>query len=87
MFIENDTFFYVKQSTKLILFEDNIQSILIQVSPFFVCILAPIEPPVEVTVTRKSDHAVSVWWRGVSTTNVEEPLEGYKVSGYCLLNL
>ena len=42
---------------------------------------APLNMPVEVKVRRKSDHAISVWWRGVSTTaQLEEPLEGYKVS-------
>ena len=43
-------------------------------------VAAPIEPPVEVQIERKSDHSVYVKWRGVSTTNEEEPLEGYKVS-------
>lgn len=41
---------------------------------------APINPPVEVKVTRLSSWSISVWWRGVSTNQLEEPLEGYKVS-------
>jgi len=40
---------------------------------------APINQPVEVRVTKVDDASVDVWWRGVSTTQEEEPLEGYAV--------
>merc|ERR1712227_383004 len=36
---------------------------------------APINQPVEVKVYRKSSTEVHAYWRGVSTTHVEEPLE------------
>ena len=40
---------------------------------------APINMPVEVRVERVDGHTIHAVWRGVSTTSVEEPLEGYKV--------
>lgn len=36
---------------------------------------------------RRSDHSIYLKWRGVSTTNEEEPLEGYKVALYITLNV
>ena len=42
-------------------------------------VIAPINQPVEVHVYQLSDTSIHVTFRGVSTTNVEEPLIGYKV--------
>ena len=43
--------------------------------------LAPINQPTEVRVKKIDDASVWVWWRGVSTDQTEEPLEGYMVRG------
>lgn len=40
---------------------------------------APLNMPVEVEVNRRSESTIFVKWRGVSTNQLEEPLEGYKV--------
>jgi len=40
---------------------------------------SPINMPVEVQIERKSMHGIHVRWRGVSTTQIEEPLMGYAV--------
>lgn len=40
---------------------------------------APMDAPVEVSLRTVSTNAVFVKWRGVSTDQDEEPLEGYKI--------
>jgi len=40
---------------------------------------APLRPPSAVKVSAIDDTTVSVTWRGVDTTNIEEPIIGYKV--------
>ena len=41
---------------------------------------APLSQPVEIEVKKRSDTAIHIFWRGFSTTQLEEPLEGYKVN-------
>ena len=45
----------------------------------FFTLSAPIDMPVEVQIEKRSSTSIFVNWRGVSTTQLEEPLEGYKV--------
>ena len=47
---------------------------------FFLLILAPKEAPTEVHVNVVDHNTIKVDWRGVSTDQSEEPLQGYKVS-------
>ena len=46
----------------------------------FLLILAPKEAPTEVHVNIVDHNTIEVDWRGVSTDQSEEPLQGYKVS-------
>ena len=41
---------------------------------------APMDAPVEVSLKSVGPNSVFVQWRGVSTDQNEEPLEGYEVS-------
>ena len=44
-----------------------------------VCVAAPMYAPTEVSVSTVDYESIYVKWRGVSTEQNEEPLEGYKV--------
>jgi len=43
-------------------------------------VLAPMDAPVEVSLRSVGPNSVFVKWRGVSTDQQEEPLEGYQVN-------
>ena len=54
----------------------DIESLLLIMFGYF---LAPLNQPVEIEVHRLSETSIHAYWRGFSTTYIEEPLEGYKV--------
>ena len=66
----------------LLLFKFISPNVMSRITIYHPCpcpLSAPMDAPVEVSLRTVSTNAVFVKWRGVSTDQDEEPLEGYKI--------